>query len=234
MLPAWTAWAARAPREVTTSLRILAVPPLPTIPAEFRGRRLVMVDGAVLGDDADAVLAPLRALHPEADTFTAVPTSALIRLHGDPEEPVPAVGDTVLLDDLPSEAADAFLAAAGLESGSALLAAEIRQLGGALADPRPEHAALSHLPGRFLVFAVGLAVDEAAAAATTRDVARVVDALQPWANGKAYLNFVERPWDASTGYSTEAAARLRQLRATHDPRGVLHPVHDVAQPVSAR
>jgi pimeloyl-ACP methyl ester carboxylesterase len=34
--------------------------------------------------------------------------------------------------------------------------------------------------------------------------------------------------------TTEAAARLRQLRAAHDPRGVLHPVHDVAQAVSAR
>jgi FAD/FMN-containing dehydrogenase len=186
-----------------------------------------MVDGAVLGDDpdADAVLAPLRALHPETDTFTRVPTSSLVRLHGDPEEPVPATGHPVLLDDLPADAVEAFLSAAGPDSGSSLLAAEIRQLGGALAEPRCEHAALSHLPGRFLVFAVGLAVDAAAAAATERDVARVVDALQPWANGKAYLNFAERARDASTGFTDQTWARLRRLRATYDPHGVLHPVH---------
>jgi hypothetical protein len=184
-----------------------------------------MVDGAVLGDDADAVLAPLRALHPDTDTFARTPTRTLVRLHGDPEEPVPATGHPVLLDGLPPEALDAFLTAAGPDSGSTLLAAEIRQLGGALAEPRPEHAALSHLPGRFLVFAVGLAADPATAAATERDVARVVDALQPWANGTAYLNFVERPWDASTGFTDEAWARLRRLRAAYDPHGVLRSVH---------
>lgn len=89
MLPAWVDWATRAPREVTTSFRLIAVPPLDAIPAPFRGRRLVMIDGAVLADDgvAQALLAPLRALHPEVDTFARTPTPALIRMHMDPEEP---------------------------------------------------------------------------------------------------------------------------------------------------
>ncbi|MBL8928077.1 MAG: FAD-binding oxidoreductase [Pseudonocardia sp.] len=227
VLPVWAGWAAHAPREVTTSFRLLALPPLPTIPAELRGRRLVMIDGAVLGGDPDAerILAPLRALHPEVDTFTRTPTPALTRLHLDPEEAVPVVTDSLMLHGLPTDAVEAFLAAAGPESASSLLLAEIRQLGGALADPHPERAALSRLSGRFLLFAAGLAVDDAAAAAVERDVARVVAAVQPWGTGRTYLNFVERPSDTATAFTAQAWARLQRLRATYDPRGVLHTPH---------
>lgn len=112
--------------------------------------------------------------------------------------------------------------------------AEIRQLGGALADPHPDHPALSHLPGRFLVFAAGLALDEAAAAAAERDAARVVDALRPWASGKAHLNFVERPCDASTAFTVQAWERLQRLRAAYDPHGVLQATHPVTVPTESR
>lgn len=128
---------------------------------------------------------------------------------------------------MPPEAVDAFLAAAGPDSGSGLLAAELRQLGGAVADPRPEHAALSELRGRFLAFAVGVAPDDAAAAATERDAARVVAALRPWASDSAYLNFVEHPTDTASGFTADAWTRLRELRATYDPHGVLRSAHPV-------
>ena len=62
MLPVYAKWAADAPDHVTTSFRIMQLPPLPEIPEPIRGRSIVMIDGAVQGDPA--VLEPLRALAP--------------------------------------------------------------------------------------------------------------------------------------------------------------------------
>ena len=108
------------------------------LPEPIRGRSIVMIDGAVQGDPA--VLEPLRALGPEIDTFAMVPAPALVRLHQDPEEPMPYVGDTALIDELP----------AGGDRGAARRSparaparrwpcVELRQLGGALRprDARP-------------------------------------------------------------------------------------------------
>ena len=57
----WADWAPEAPDEVTTSFRFLNLPPLPTIPEPLRGRSLVVIDGAVLGCDAEAQLDPRPA-----------------------------------------------------------------------------------------------------------------------------------------------------------------------------
>jgi FAD/FMN-containing dehydrogenase len=93
VLTAWADWSVDAPDEVTTSFRILQLPPIPEIPEPIRGRNLVMIDGAVLADDerAEEILAPLRALEPEIDMFGRMPAPALVRIHGDPEGPTPAV-----------------------------------------------------------------------------------------------------------------------------------------------
>lgn len=61
VLRRWASWSVEAPDAVTTSLRLLRLPPLPEIPERFRGRELVVVDGAVLVDDSAAELIPGRA-----------------------------------------------------------------------------------------------------------------------------------------------------------------------------
>ena len=83
VLRRWAAWAPEAPEEVTSSWRILRMPCLPRIPAQLRGRSVVVVEGAVLGTDVRGreVLAELRALAPEVDTFDRVPASSLLHLH---------------------------------------------------------------------------------------------------------------------------------------------------------
>jgi hypothetical protein len=89
-------WAFGAPRAITTSLRLLHLPPFPEVPEPLRDRPVVAVDGANLGLDADGaeVLRPLRQAAPLVmDTFETIPAPALVRLHGDPEQPVPVIGD---------------------------------------------------------------------------------------------------------------------------------------------
>jgi FAD/FMN-containing dehydrogenase len=75
VLHAWREWTATAPESVTTSARIMQIPAIPDVPEFLRGRGVVVIDGAALGDQfsAEQVLAPLRALEPEIDTFAMVP-----------------------------------------------------------------------------------------------------------------------------------------------------------------
>ena len=226
---AWAAWSAGSPDEVTTSFRILSFPPLPELPEFLRGRQLVVVDGAVLTDDdtAASLLAPLRALDPEMDTFARVPSASLARLHMDPEAPTPAVAGSTVLDALPEEAVTALLAEVGPGSTSSLLAAELRQLGGALGRPHPGAGALPQLAGAYAGFFVAIAATPEMAAQGRRDAERLTAALAPWSSGRSVLNFTEERTDASTGYDAGSWERLQAVRATVDPGGLFVANHQV-------
>jgi hypothetical protein len=128
---------------------------------------------------------------------------------------------------MPSEAVEAFLAAAGPGSGSTLLAAELRQLGGALARPADGAGALPCFDGAFLLFGVGIAAGPEMTAATVASAERLVRDLQPWANGRQYLNFTERRVDTSAGYRPEQWERLRAIREAVDPTGVFRANHSI-------
>jgi FAD/FMN-containing dehydrogenase len=229
VLRIWARWAADAPDAVTTSFRVLQLPPFEQIPAPVRGRQLVMIDGAVLADDETAgeILAELRALEPEMDTFARVPSASIIRLHMDPEGPTPGVTATTMLGSLPDEAIDAFLAQVGHGTTQSLLVAELRQLGGALGRPAPDAGALPMLDGAFVLFGVAVAATPEMAAAGRADTDALVSAMTPWANGRSYLNFVEEAHDASTGYGAEAWTRLMAVRAEVDPHGLFLSNHQV-------
>src|SRR6476620_4862607 len=64
---AWAGWAATAPDQVTSILRLVEAPDAPWVPEAVRGRRIIVIDGAVVADEPTAagILAPLRALRPE-------------------------------------------------------------------------------------------------------------------------------------------------------------------------
>ena len=66
VLNAWREWVDTVPDEVTSVGRLLQVPPLPDIPEPLRGRRLVVVEAAMMMDEAEAshLLRPLRKLGP--------------------------------------------------------------------------------------------------------------------------------------------------------------------------
>jgi FAD/FMN-containing dehydrogenase len=218
VLDAWAEWTRTTPDEVTTSARILQLPPLPELPEPIRGRQLVVIDGAILGDAGTAagLLQPLRGLRPELDTFGPMALPDLCRMHGDPEDPCPYHGESAMLRELPSEAVASFVANAGPDSGSTLAVAELRQLGGAVGRP-VAGGATSHFDGAYLAFALGMMLDAGMAAGTTRDTGRLRAALTPWTGGRPYLNFVEQPIDASQAYGPSSWSRLQEVRRRVDP-----------------
>ena len=229
VLRTWAQWAPEAPDEVTTSFRLMNLPPLPEIPEPVRGRSLVVIDGAVLAEDerAEEILADLRALAPEMDTFARVPAKSLVRLHMDPEGHTSVVSDSAMLADFPEDALQAFLEAAGPASGTTLLLAELRQLGGALGHPHEGGGVLSHLDGRFAMFAAAVAPTPEIAAQGQADARRLATALAPYANGRSYLNFAEGRTDARTAYSEESWAQLKGIRGAVDPHGVFLANHAI-------
>ena len=219
VLRRWADWAPEAPDAVTTSFRFLNLPPLPAIPEPLRGRSLVVIDGAVLGCDAEArsILGLLRGLGPEIDTFDRVPARSLTRLHMDPEGPTPAVSDGTLLGELNDSAIDTILEQVGPGSTSSLLAAELRQLGGALGRAPEGHGALATIDAAYAAFGVAIAATPELAMQGQLDAHQFTRALEPWSTGRSYLNFAENGVDARTGYTDSAWVQLKGIRSAYDP-----------------
>ena len=229
VLAVWSEWTRTVPDEVTSIGRILQLPPIPDIPEPLRGRRLAVIEAAILSGPAErtALLEPLRALGPEMDTFEVIPAPALSRLHQDPDHPVPGHGDHMLLADAPAEAIHALVGAAGADSGSPLLSVELRHLGGALGRPAPDAGALSHVDAAYAMFAVGMAMDEQMGAAVRAHLPVVKDALAPWDAGREYLNFAERATDVSRLFAGDAYARLQSVKSQYDPGNMFRANHAV-------
>jgi FAD/FMN-containing dehydrogenase len=227
ILPGWVAWCADAPDEVTSSFRVVHVPHADPLPADLRGRRLVIFDGAVLGEDSFAaeVLAPLRALRPEFDTVERVPASSLVRLHLDPEGPTPAYASSTLVSELPDAAIAAIIDATDPRSGQMLALAELRHLGGALSRPDPDGGILSSLDGEFLALGLGLESDPADWPQQREEAARFVASVEPWATGRTYLPMVDESTDTRKAFPPEVHAQLSRIRRAVDPAGVFMAPH---------
>jgi len=226
VLGTWLEWCETAPDEVTSVGRILQLPPFEHLPPALRGRRFAAVDAVVLGDEGAGrdILAPLRALGPEIDTFSMRPPAGIAELHMDPRQPVAGVTDSMMLGDLPPEAIDRFLDVVGPGSGSRLLVADLRHVGGALRRSQPHHGALSTLDASFLTMGVGIAADP-----DSRDrLLAVADALAPYDNGRRYSNFAERRTDPARFFGAGVHRRLRAVKAVVDPRGVIRGNHPIA------
>lgn len=221
-------WAETVPDELTSLVRVLHLPPLPFLPEEIRGKSFAVVEGAFLGSQAEGarLLRPLRELGGAAmDTFAMIPPTALGDLHQDPPEPVPGVGNGMVLGALPPEAVPALVGAAG--PGTPVLSVELRHLGGALAASKPGHGALAAIDGRFAMYAVGIAPSPAAAAAVEMQLDRITWVLEPWATGSAFLNFSERPGAARATFAADTYGRLARVRAEYDPDGLIRANHPI-------
>ena len=230
IIPAWRAWTETAPDAVTTSMRILQVPPLPDIPEPLRGRGLVVIDGAYNGPqtDAERVLAPLRELEPEIDGWAMMPAPELGHIHMDPPQPVPGISATLMLADVGDDAIAAMVEAAGHESGSPLLMVELRHIGGALARVPEGAGALGSLDGEYIFFAVGSPMAPGMEDAIRAHLPKVRATVEAHASGRDYLNFVEHPIDdTSRLFSDSAYRRLQAVKAEYDPQDRFQSNHPI-------
>lgn len=230
VLSAWRDWTGDLPEEMTSLGRILNVPPFPEVPEPIRGRKFVVVEAAYLGDESagSELLAPLRDLSPEMDTFTTMPPPQLATLHNDPPQPVPGAGDGLLLDSAPDEALETLVSVAGAESGTGLLSVEIRHLGGAAGRPDPDGGALDHIAAGYAVYAVGIAATPEMKAGVEESLENVRQAFADCCAEVTYLNFADTPVDSSTLFSPEAYQRLGRVKRAYDPGDVFRSNQQIA------
>ena len=230
VLKRWRDWTSNLPDEVTSMARLFQFPPIPDVPEMVRGRQMVVITAAYVGDAETGALMmePLSELEPEIDTFGPMPLSGLSYLHMDPEEPLPGLSNTAMLDSLPDEAIDTLLEKAGPGSGSPLLVTELRHMGGAFGRADEAGGALAKIDGEYIAFAVGMPMTPEMGEAIVRHGGELMEALAPYGSGGKYLNFVEHRTDTRSAYSEGAYARLQRIRAEYDPECVLRANHEIA------
>ena len=225
----WATWTRGLPDSVSTSLRVMSFPPVPDLPPVLSGLQLVVVNGAVLEDDARAteLLAALRDLEPTKDTFARVPSGSVLGVDLDPVDPTPGFSDHAVIADLSEETIDALLDEVTSGSDTSLLFAELRHLGGALGRPARDGGVTSHLDGDYLLFGVANAPTPESIPQARADVGRLCTAIKPWITGTQILNFGENgSVDPSSAYG-DRWERLRAIRATVDPTGVFLASHPI-------
>lgn len=219
----WIEMLADLPEELTTTCRLMQFPPFEEIPEVVRGRQLVVFNGVYLGDreSAEKLLAPLRALGPEVDTFADVDPSEISRLHMDPEDPIPYEADHMLIGEvLDAETVKQFVAAAGAGSGSPMIVAELRHTGGALTRCPTGHGARGTLPGQMLYFTAGALVPDLPPEAIHGQIARVREILEPHRAEQDYLNFTERDGRLADFFDPHTYAKLAKVKAEYDQAGI--------------
>ncbi len=229
LLPAWLGWTADAPRDATTTLRVMNLPAHPGIPVELTSGTVVCIDGAVLADgDAERgrrhtedLLGPLRAIAPPLlDTWRVSSPPAVAQTHMDPTEPFPVYGDHMLLDDLAENAVSELLRVAGPASGSPLTNVELRQLGGALSAPPAPAGALDRLAGDFAYLGGGVPLNHVTREAILERCAMLRAALTPWDTGRTAPSFVEHVGQPQGHLDLESAGRAEAVRRRVDPTGL--------------
>jgi hypothetical protein len=234
---AYRDWAAVAPEEVTSIVRLLRPPPVPDVPEPLRGKPLITIDAAFTGgrEAGEKLIAPLREIgRPIMDNFDQIPAAGLCRIHMDPEQPVPGLGRHAPIAELGDDAIDAFVAnGPGPETGSSLLLAELRQLGGALARRTDGAGALDKIDCPFVMSAIGALMAPDAAETVPRDLDRIGKAMEPWSAGGGYFNFADDACDVDAILPADVCARLAEVKRRWDPDGTIVANHAVSLDAAA-
>lgn len=236
LVTAWRDWADTLPETAASSVARLNVPDLPGAPEPLRGRSLVHLRFAFVGDPAEGerLIAPMRALAPAIlDIVAPLPVSGFAAIHVDPTDPAPFYDAGSLMTGLPDAAIEAFAQVNGPTANLPVALAEIRQLGGAFAR---QPAAPNVVAGRdapYLLNVVGMTVPPVAEIVPAACEA-VLEALAPWCSGSAMANFSGMDRERASvkiraGFGPDAA-RLDALRARLDPTGVLDPAARWSRP----
>lgn len=225
VLRAFAEWSHDLPDEMSTSIAMLRLPPLPELPEPLRGQFVSTIRVGYVGtaEDAERLLAPIREVaRPLIDGVGEMPYAQIAAIHADPVNPMPVMEGGILLDDFGTAAADALLEASGPTAEVPLAAVEIRLLGGALArTPDPDNA-VGGRAASYSLHVVGAPVPELLDTVIPQVIRGVFSAVQPWASGATQVNFFGRANHTAaqtSSWSPDVVARLLEIRQKHDPSG---------------
>jgi FAD/FMN-containing dehydrogenase len=212
-------WTLDAPESLGAVFRYLDLPPIDAVPPPLRGRNVAII-AAHMGTERDGqrLIEPLRASSGSVlDTFGPIRAADLVRVAGDPEQPVPARGDGFLVRELTDELVEAVAELIADNALSPLSVLELRLLGGAMARASDGHGALATLNGGASVFASGPVVDTGAAAAIAERIEHLRARLAPWIAPQALLNASGGGVDPARAFDAATWERLQRVQDAFDP-----------------
>ncbi|TMD27812.1 MAG: FAD-binding oxidoreductase [Chloroflexi bacterium] len=242
MLPAtadvvaeFIALAEAAPEELSTIANVMPAPPMPFLPSETVGRRVILAFLVYAGPvvDGEHAVAPFRALAaPIADMLQAMPYPAIYPPE-DPSYHPTAASRTMFVDTLDGRAA--LTVVEHLEESTAKFqVAQIRVLGGAVARVPSDATAYAHRARPIMVNVAAL-YDQAEEASTHEAWAeKFWKALRNGEPG-AYVNFLsaDGPARMREAYPGRTLDRLAEIKARYDPTNVFRLNQNVAPARSA-
>ncbi len=217
VIASFVAEADAAPEELSTIANIMTAPPMPFLPPEVHGKRIVMALMAYAGDaDAgQAALAPFRALAtPLADMLKPMPYP---QIYGPgPEGNLLASSRNLFAGDITVDRAAHILQQ--MEESTAMMSAvQLRVLGGAVSRVPADETAYAHRDRRIMANVAAMFQSPHDASQHEKWVVGLAATLQDGPG--AYVNFLnddgdERIHEAYPGSTYE---RLCQVKREYDP-----------------
>jgi hypothetical protein len=226
VLGAWRDWTAGLPPAMSSSAGVISLPPQPQVPEPLRGTRVATVTACYAGPAGRgaALLGALTARTPAplVNACRLLTPADLGNLRNAPGTPTPARMRGELLGGLPDEALGELLRLAGPDPESPIMMAEVRHLGGRLAQDPPDGGAIGRCQAPYLLESVGLAVTRQADEAVRHAQQALSAALGPWTTGMTLPGFAAPPQDtAERVYPPATRDRLRRVKDRYDPSGVI-------------
>lgn len=215
-------WAPTLPDELTTMVVFLSAPPEPFVPPDLVGAPMVAVAlchaGAV--EEGERLVAPLRAVaKPAIDLLAPLPYLNLQRMFdaGAPSG-IHTYWKTEYLNELEDGAIDALREHAG-RMLSPMSAVHIHHLEGAVARVADGDTAVTNRNARYALNVIGMWTEPAEADEHVGWTRGLWQAVQPFATGGAYPNFMaaDDQERVRATYGAPAYARLRKLKRAYDP-----------------
>jgi FAD/FMN-containing dehydrogenase len=211
-----------APEELSTIANVMTAPPLPFLPEEVHGQRMLMAFIAYAGDveEGERAIAPFRALaEPIADMVRPMSYAEMYPPEEEEYRPV-AVAKTMFVDSVGLGAAETILER--IQASDAMMAAtQIRVLGGAVARVPNDATAYGHRDSRIMVNVAAMYLNPEERPKHAAWVDGLADELRQDDEG-AYVGFLADEGEARirAAYPGPAWDRLREVKRKYDPDNV--------------
>ncbi len=220
---AWLAFTKTAADDVNTSAALFHFPPIDLVPEVFRGKDLLMVRFAYVGDldEGERLAAPLRAAAPiYLDNLSRMVPADMGLIHNDPADPGPSWTRGTLLDDID----DTFVATVleQVAPGTPFIACEVRHVGGKAAVDVPGGSSVGGRGAKYSFFVIGAPDPSLFAQVIPAAADRVFAAIEPWVAPETTINWAGGPEspEFAKAWSPETTERLEAIRAAGDPDGI--------------
>jgi len=236
LLRALRDWVGDAPDEITALMNLTTAPPLPAIPAEWHGKKIVALLAVSTGplEQGNALTAPLRtAAEPIVDLLGPMPYLAMQTLL-DPLWPrgisayFKATNLTRLDDELIDRLCRIHAAAPGPQAEI-----HVHQMGGAVARTADGATAFPERSMPFVLNAVTGWHDASEREAHTEWARAVITAAADASTGRAYVNFLGDAHAAPSAYGEATHRRLVALKNAYDPTNVFQLNQNIEPDVAA-